>query len=220
MQCILSDLSGFPNQTSCPRPVPLPSAHLASACPILSTAHSGPFGLLEILLLTSISFPGVSAPTSGFFLTAQQRKPVSQGPEDSNHLPLSLELNKGLSDVRFPNPTWGRDRLRRWLRNMTDPIALARWEKQLMLSHLSFYSFLWFISIRPAPQETSLQLGSLDSQHMTQAAGGRLPRTCYEPGAAHARAGEKIRGRCLGQSLKEGTCVSISQMRKYGASRG
>lgn len=58
-------------------PVPLPSAHLASACPILSTAHSGPFGLLEILLLALISFPGASATTSGFFLAAQQRKPVS-----------------------------------------------------------------------------------------------------------------------------------------------
>ena len=77
---------------------------------------------------------------------------------------------------------------------MTDPIALARWEKQLMLSHLSFYSFLWFISIRPAPQETSLHLGSLDSQRVTQAAGGRLPRTCYAPGAADARAGEKKSG--------------------------
>ena len=103
---------------------------------------------------------------------------------------------------------------------MTDPRAPARWEKQLTLSHLSlFYSFLWFISIRPAPQETSLDLGSLNSQRMTQAAGGRLPRTCYEPGAADPRAGEKIRGRCLGQSLKEGSCVSISQMRNYGASR-
>lgn len=80
---------------------------------------------------------------------------------------------------------------------MIDSRVLARWEKQLTLClflRLSlFYSFPWFISIRQAPQKTSLH------QHIIQAASGHLPRTCCEPGTADARAGEKSGAHSWGQ---------------------
>lgn len=61
--------------------------------------------------------------------------------------------------------------------------------------------------------------------HLTASASPRLLVPIYQEPARtqvlpDARAGEKIRGRFPGPSLKEGTWVSISQMKKHGASRG
>lgn len=61
--------------------------------------------------------------------------------------------------------------------------------------------------------------------HLTVSASPRLLVHIYqEPAMSQAlpdaRAGEKLRGRFPGPSLKEGTWVSISQMKKHGASRG
>ena len=147
---------------------------------------------------------------------------MSQGPEEGNHLPLSLELNEGLSDVRFPDPTRRRDGPRRWLQNMMDPRALARWEKQLMLSHLPVlfihHSFGSYPSGR-LQEERAYTRG-----HLTASASPRLLVHIYQEPMSQAlpdaRAGETLRGRFPGPSLKEGMWVSISQMKKHGASRG
>lgn len=138
--------------------MPLPSAYLASAYPILSAAHPRPLGLLEILLPIGLNkTPWSFAATSRFFPSrANQRFRDERTAATS---PSTPELNKDRSNMRFHDPTWKYGQ-RRWIQNVMDSRGPARREKQLMLFlflHLSlFYSFLQFISIKQTPQRTSL----------------------------------------------------------------